>query len=218
MAGTKKILEKIFATLIFIFCFSVIIELGTNYCAFYCLFPIKNDKSYGYISKITGKTIIPLNKYHTRLQAQLMLPVELMKFEINDKTLIKSYDRKLGKFGYVDENDKVVIDYQFVDANEFQEEYAIVAIEKEGKKKYGTIDKKGQWIIQPKYRYLCPSGKYYTKACIDKQHCGIVDKFGNEITLMTYKTDRLECKKGGCRYKFCSIGKESNEVSCNYFL
>ena len=60
--------------------------------------------------------------------------------------------------------------------------------------------------------------KYYTKACLDKKHCGIIDKFGNEITVMSYKIDRLHCKDGACQVKLCAIGSKSKDISCNYFL
>ena len=214
----KKLLEKITVVLLYTFCIFVIVELVFNYSALYCLFPIKNNSSYGYISKITNEVIVPLDKYKTRYLAQIALPYEYILAKINNKDLIKSYDRKLGKFGYIDTENKTAIPYKFTKANEFIGEIAVVAIEKNGKEKYGTINTKGEWVIEPKYDFLCPFSSYYIKACLDKNHCGVIDRFGNEITLMTYDTHRLQCKNNNCSIKFCQIGNKENNLSCNYFL
>lgn len=214
----QKFIEKFISCVIYLFSICLITELTVNYFAFYHLFPIKNAVSYGYVSKKTQHTIIPLNKYSSRLKAQLALPYELIHSKINQKKeLIRAFDKNTQKYGYVDKNNKVVIKYQYIDAKAFVNDYAIVAIEKENKKKFGTIDKHGNWIIEPKYDYLCPFAKYYTKACLDGKHCGVLDRFGNEITLMSYKTDRLNCKGTECQSKICAIGKK-NQTHCNYFL
>ena len=214
----KIFLEKFASISIYVLCLFVIIELGVNYFSFQYLFPIKNSTSYGYITKKTKKTIIPLNKYPTRLKAQIALPFELVKAKItSEKELIKTYNKTTKKYGYIDKNGNIAINYLYDLALDFENDYAIVAIKIRNEKKFGTIDKKGNWIIKPKYSYLCPFAKYYTKACLDNKHCGIIDRFGNEITLMTYKTDKLKCNKNNCIAEFCSIGKKNN-TSCNYFL
>jgi len=59
----KKVFEKFAVGFIYFFCFLMVIELGTNYFAFRFLFPIKNDTSFGYVARKSGKTIIGLNKY-----------------------------------------------------------------------------------------------------------------------------------------------------------
>ena len=214
----KKNIEKIISACIYFICLFVIIELSVNYFSFKYLFPIKNLTSYGYITKKTHKTVIPLNKYSTRLKAQLMLPFELISFSVHsEKELIKSFDKEKNKYGYVDLNNKTVIDYKYDLAFEFKNDYAIVAIYDGDSRKFGTIDKKGNWIIEPKYAFLCPFSKYYTKACIDNKRCGIIDRFGNEITLMTFKIDKLECRSPNCIAEFCAIGNNKNNT-CNYFL
>ena len=214
----KKITEKTLVLIIYIFCIFALIELGTNYLSFKYLFPIKNATSYGYVAKKSSKTIIPLNKYSTRLKAQIALPYEIAKATIiGKKELIKTYNKEQKKYGYIDINGKTIINYKYDLAFEFKDDYAIVAIKKNNIRKFGTIDKNGNWVIQPKYSYLCPFTKYYTKACLDNKHCGIIDKFGNEITLMSYKTDKLNCTGTNCIAKFCAIGKDKN-TSCNYFL
>ncbi|MBQ4646494.1 MAG: WG repeat-containing protein [Candidatus Gastranaerophilales bacterium] len=210
----NKTFEKITIIAIHLFCLVAITELTVNYFSFHFLFPIKNDTSYGYIERKTNRTIIPLNKYKSRFKAQLALPIELVRANIaSNKELKKAYNESTKKYGYIDSENKQIIDYKFDTANEFENDYAIVAINK----KYGTIDKQGNWIIEPKYTYLCPFMKYYTKACLDNNHCGVIDRYGNEVTLMSYKTDKLQCKGNDCGVKFCAIGKD-NKTSCNYFL
>lgn len=213
-----KNIEKISVVLIYLFCLFVVVELGVNYFSFRYLFPVKNMSSYGYISKKTKKTVIPLNKYSSRLASQIALPYELIcYFVISDKKLIRIYDVNTNKFGYASEKGKKIIDYKFDSAFEFNNDYAIVSVNKDNNQKFGTIDKNGNWVIKPKYSYLCPFNKYHTKACIDDKHCGIIDRFGNEITLMSYKTDKLKCEDTKCIDKFCDIGKNKNNT-CNYFL
>ena len=203
----KKLLEKITIASLYAFSLFVIIELVFNYSALYCLFPIKNSTSFGYISKITNEVIVPLDKYKTRYLAQIALPYEYILAKINNKVLIKSYDRKLGKFGYIDTENKTAIPYKFTKANEFIGKIAVVAIEKNGKEKYGTINTKGEWVIEPKYSYLCPVERYYVRACIDKNHCGVIDRFGNQVITMSYSADKLNCEDEiTCEKKFCITG------------
>lgn len=214
----KKKLNIIVCMFIYFICAITLIELGVNYFSFKFLFPIKNSTSYGYITKKTNKTIIPLNKYSSRFKAQLALPYELINnVAMSNKKLNKTYNEKTKKYGYTDLKNKIIIDYKYDIAFEFENDFAIVAIDNNKTIKYGTIDKKGKWVIEPKYTHLCPFAKYYTKACIDNKHCGIIDRFGNEITLMSYKTDKLKCKDKNCINEFCAIGN-NKKSSCNYFL
>ena len=211
----KKCFKNLVIISIHLFCLFAIIELSVNYFAFYYLFPIKNATSYGYMTKKNAKTIIALNKYSTRQKAQLALPYELIKSTFsNKKELIKSYDKLTQKYGYTNSKNKVVIDYKFDIAENFNNDYAIVAINIENKLKYGTIDKNGNWLIEPKYEHLCPFLKYYTKACLDKDHCGVIDRYGNEITLMSYRTNKISDKNSSYGKKLCTIG-EKNQVNCN---
>lgn len=57
-------------------------------------------------------------------------------------------DKKNGKYGFVDKNGIVVIDYIYDDATE-QNETGYVAVKKDGK--WGAIDSKGKTIVEPKY-------------------------------------------------------------------
>ena len=45
----------------------------------------------------------------------------------------------------------------------------------------------------------------------------IIDKYGNEITLMSYQTSKIDTKGKSYGQKLCTIG-EKNEIHCNYFL
>ena len=214
----KNHIKNITIFSIHIFCIFALVELVVNFFAPHYLFPIKNASSYGYVTKKGAKTIISLNKYSTRQKAQLALPYELLKSTFqNNKELNKSFDKLTQKYGYTDNKNKVVIDYKFDKVEDFNKDYAIVAVNIENKLKYGTIDKQGNWIIEPKYEHLCPFLKYYTKACLDKDHCGVIDRYGNEITLMSYRTNKIADKNSNYGKKLCTIG-EKNQINCNYFL
>ena len=213
----KKIIDKTIETTIYFICILIPLELLLSIYSLNFLIPTKNAVSYGYVNKNTKEVIIPLDKYNSRIKAQLSLPFELIVAKINNKNLIKSFDRKTGKFGYVDNNNNIIIEHKFTKAEPFRGENAVVATIIDGKEKYGMINTKGEWVIKPIYDYLCPFSNYYIKACVDNEHCGVIDRYGNNITLMTYNTKRLHCKNDNCRIKFCQIGKEDN-VSCNYFL
>lgn len=56
--------------------------------------------------------------------------------------------KKDGKYGYVDENGIVVVDYIYDDATE-QNKYGYVAVKKDGK--WGSLDQTGKVIAQPTY-------------------------------------------------------------------
>ena len=204
----KKI-EKIGTLAILAFGLFVIFELVFA-CFSDCLFyPIKSDTSYGYIEKSSRATIIPLNKYSKRFYAQIALPYEYIIYKLTNKNLEKKFDENIKRYGFQDDKKHFVIKPKYVNAYDFLGDYATVSIYNNSKsEKYGTINKRGQWIIQPKYTYICPSNRYYTRACIDKNHCGVIDKFGNPIILMTYSVNQLECNNDIiCEKKFCLVGK-----------
>ena len=83
-----------------------------------------------------------------------------------------------------------------------------------GLKQIEPIDKNGNWVIKPKYSHICSLKNYYTRACLDDEHCGVIDKFGNEITLLTYSISKLNCNDSSCRKKLCTL-KDKNDASCN---
>ena len=61
-------------------------------------------------------------------------------------TLFKS--KKDGKYGFVDKNGKVVVDYQYDDVTD-QNSYGYAGIKKDGK--WGSIDEKGKVVQEPTY-------------------------------------------------------------------
>lgn len=217
MIDFKSSVTKLAKVFLFIFTTAIIIEIAVNAIAEFKTNPIKNANSYGYVDRQTQITIVPLNKYHSRIIAALSLPLEYINAQFYNKDLTKSCDRLTNKYGYIDDKGNLAIDYKFDEANKFEGEYAIVAININKSKKYGTINKKGDWVIEPKYSYICPLKKNLTKVCIDKEHCGVLDRYGNEITVMSYSIDRLHCKGNSCIAKFCSIGENEN-LNCGYFL
>ena len=62
------------------------------------------------------------------------------------KTLFLS--KKNGKYGYVNSEGEVIVDYIYDDATE-QNKFGYVAVQKNGK--WGSIDKDGQVVVEPKY-------------------------------------------------------------------
>ena len=59
-------------------------------------------------------------------------------------------DKQNDKYGYVDKNGKVIVDYQYDDATE-QNEYGYAAVQKNGK--WGAINEKGEEIVAPQYDF-----------------------------------------------------------------
>ena len=59
-------------------------------------------------------------------------------------------DKKNNKYGYVDKNGKVVVDYIYDDAKE-QNAYGYAAVQKDGK--WGAINEKGEEIVSPQYDF-----------------------------------------------------------------
>jgi len=56
--------------------------------------------------------------------------------------------KKNGKYGYIDKNEKVIVDYIYDDAQE-QNKYGYCAVKKDGK--WGTLDRQGKVNLEPMY-------------------------------------------------------------------
>ena len=90
------------------------------------------------------------------------------------------------KWGFVNQNGKRVIDFQFRNVGDFSEGLAPAAIE-EGK--YGFIDKKGKFVLQPQYFYaesfsegLAPVTKRFHSRTKDEcSKTGYIDKEGHVV-------------------------------------
>ena len=59
--------------------------------------------------------------------------------------------KKNGKFGYINSNGEVVVDYIYDDGTE-QNKFGYVAVQKNGK--WGSIDSKGKVVVEPKYKLI----------------------------------------------------------------
>lgn len=76
-------------------------------------------------------------------------------FKFEEKTnreILKSntlfLSKKDGKYGYVDKDNVVVVNYIYDDATE-QNESGFIAVKKDGK--WGAINSKGETVVEPKY-------------------------------------------------------------------
>lgn len=81
------------------------------------------------------------NKYYT-------LKLEEKKAQDIFKTNTLFLDKKDGKYGYINKNGVVIVNYIYDDATE-QDENGFSCIKKDGK--WGAIDQKGNVIVEPKY-------------------------------------------------------------------
>ena len=75
------------------------------------------------------------------------------KFEAkNESDIFNSHtlfiSKKNGKYGFVDKDGKVIVDYIYDDATQ-QNTYGYVAVKKDGK--WGAIDQKGNVVQEPTY-------------------------------------------------------------------
>lgn len=103
------------------------------------------------------------------------------KFEEKKNTeLFTSNDiflsKKNGKYGYVDKNGNVIVDYIYDDATE-ENEYGFASVKKDGL--WGSIDEKGKVVIEPKYNL----DQYIIVNFISKWH------YGKDINMNYYSQE-----------------------------
>lgn len=105
-------------------------------------------------TKVTG-ILIELNESKGYLKLRVDNDYKYYNFKFEEKQEMDIFpnrtlflSRKDGKYGYVDKNGKVVVDYIYDDATE-QNDYGYVAIKKDGK--WGSINSKGNVIQEPTY-------------------------------------------------------------------
>ena len=114
---------------------NAVIEKQNNYIKIY------NEKESKYISE-EGKELKNTEVYQ------------------DNKLFTKMQDEK---WGFVDINGKVIVDYKYDKATEFNK-YGFAAVKKDGK--WGAINEQGQEIVKPKFEFkeqIEPSfiGQYY---------------------------------------------------------
>lgn len=105
-------------------------------------------------TKITGILVeMNVDKGYIKIRTDDKYKYYNLKFEekqesdiFTDRTLF--LDKKDGKYGFIDKNGKVVVEYLYDDATE-QNSYGFAAIKKDGK--WGSIDAKGKVIQEPIY-------------------------------------------------------------------
>ena len=105
-------------------------------------------------TKVTGM-LIELNETKGYLSLRINDEYKYYNFKFEEKQEIDIFpnrtlflSKKDGKYGYVDKEGKVIVDYIYDDATE-QNDYGYVAIKKDGK--WGSIDSKGNVVQEPTY-------------------------------------------------------------------
>lgn len=105
-------------------------------------------------TKLTGM-LIELNENKGYLKLRINDKYKYYNFKFEEKQEIDIFpnrtlflSKKDGKYGYVDKDGKVIVDYTYDDATE-QNDYGYVAIKKDGK--WGSIDSKGNVAQEPTY-------------------------------------------------------------------
>jgi WG containing repeat len=86
-----------------------------------------------------------------------------------------------GKFGYINEQGKIVIPAQFVRADDFSEGLAGVTIDG----KYGMIDQQGKIVIKPQYEFIYQFKNGQAKFLESGGRIGIIDRTGKIIKAAT---------------------------------
>jgi len=59
-----------------------------------------------------------------------------------------------GKYGYIDESGRTVIEPKYTEANPFREGRAVVNVGENFKNEYGLIDRTGAFVVEPKYNEI----------------------------------------------------------------
>ena len=125
-------------------------------------------------------------------------------------------DEATGKYGYRDENDKIVISAAYDDIFTWSADDSVklLIVDKDGKD--GAIDRKGKTVIPFQYSYLCPSygtdGKYYE--AMTEEGWGVLDASGKTVipTVYDYITNYDELP-GGVPVFWASQGESDVLVS-----
>ncbi|MCQ2555925.1 MAG: WG repeat-containing protein, partial [Clostridia bacterium] len=120
------------------------------------------------------------------------------------------------KYGVVDKDDKVIVDFKYDEIQNFSEGIAIVKLGE----LYGCVDTTGKEIVPCKYKRIETFSDGMAVVVIDNRKCGYIDKTGKEILLNKYdRTDSFSeglarvTKDGKCGY----INNKGEEVvPCKY--
>jgi hypothetical protein len=101
-----------------------------------------------------------------------------------------------GNFGFIDENQNLLIPALFTVVKPFSENLAVAAISGETGDKYGFINTSGEWIIEPKYFDANGFSQGLAAVYLNDQW-SFIDHQGNQAFSLTFDhADKFE--KGGC--------------------
>lgn len=93
--------------------------------------------------------------------------------------------KKKDRFGFVDENKKLVIEAKYGDAKPFVDGLAIVQGQHPLPYKWGVIDKTGKEVVPLKYDEILPFNEDLARVKLDNKY-GFIDKTGKEIISPKY--------------------------------
>lgn len=107
--------------------------------------------------KCTG-IVSEINSTNSFIKLRVGSDYKYYNFKLEEKSSKEVYpgntlflSKKDGKYGYLNENDIVIVDYIYDDATE-QNNYGYVAVKKDGK--WGTLDQKGKVVVEPSYELM----------------------------------------------------------------
>ncbi|WML49902.1 WG repeat-containing protein [Neobacillus sp. PS3-34] len=175
----------------------------------------KGNYLYGYLNR-WGKEVIPL-EYESAtdfnngkavvkikngpfvligLTGKVLHTYQFAHVSNYSEGLIAFQREKNGKFGYINEQGKVVIEPQFTFAEPFIEGKAIVNVSEDFKNKYGLIDSNGKFLIKPIYESIISLGEkrvavgkaiHPEQPFLGKKYA-LADTDGNMLTGFIYNT------------------------------
>lgn len=118
------------------------------------------------------------------------------------------------KWGYIDANDKAIIDFKFDYAASFKHGQAIV--QKGGFR--GVINKKGNYVIQPIYldlQALTIAGKLYYLSRDGSFFAGLIDSAGNEV--MPHRFTYILPMEGYANIPFYTVFQEIDSAKGSFY-
>lgn len=185
-----------------------------------------NNYNYVYCN---GKIIVQnlekkiVHLWDLKAKTKLKLPAIKSSDAIGDNGLI-AIQTATKKWGYCDLKGKVVIPAKFDYAEEFRNGKAITEL----KEKYGIINEKGAWVLQPKdniyYYYVSPTLYYFRTDKNDTSYYGLMDHTGKILINADLYTD-IEERNGFLELKidktrgalFNYNGKKLTGDNCRIF-
>lgn len=145
---------------------------GNRFHGGYC--PFRTEAGFGFMSE-TGEVFMMDNIFGSSRFSEGLCAVEY-----------KTDNQLVGKIGYINDKLEEVIPAKFRRAGIFNEGIAVVSIDD---KKYGVIDKEGNWVIKPKFNIIgnFVDGVARAMPCgTNRSKYGLIDKEGNWVAEPKY--------------------------------